>query len=169
MEILSVIVLALLTLTGYSMGVTLGAPGKRISPAPFDLFLVLLLWVGAFLTRDNMGKWLAILAWIVIGLLVGLALTRLRRHGYPAEKQTPLSETRGWRVIWERWLGFSKKFGDYQSRVLMAGLYFTLVLPFGLGLRLLGDPLNTRKTPTTSVWHPWEDSPASIDEARRQG
>ncbi|MFC1879550.1 hypothetical protein ACFLZW_06510 [Chloroflexota bacterium] len=168
MAILSLIVLPLLTLTGYSMGATLGSSGKRVSPGLLDLFFVLLLWVGAFLTRGGMGKWLAILVWLLIGLLVGLALTWRRRSGYPAEDQTLVEAPNWWRSAWQRWLGFSKKFGDYQSRVLLAFLYFTLVLPFGLGLQAFSDPLNTRKMPDASAWHTWGDSPKSVDEARRQ-
>jgi hypothetical protein len=59
--------------------------------------------------------------------------------------------------------------GNYQSRVLMAFAYFTVVLPFGLGTRLLGDPLRIKRTPGDSNWQAKELTiRPSFEEARRQ-
>lgn len=151
------------------MGATLGSSGKRLSPGLLDLVLVLLLWTGAFMTRSALGKWPAILVWLSIGLLVGLALIWLRKRTLANEKEAAPIMAGGWQALWERWLGFSKKFGDFQSRVLLAFLYFIVVLPFGLGLQILSDPLKTRKEQPDSLWEPWELTPKTIDEARRQG
>ena len=170
MEVFSSIVLALFTLLGYSAGAALSAPDKRTAPGLFDLACILALCVGAFITRPGLGKGLAILVWLALGVLAGLLLTRLQtRKKYVVDPFTPPpAGTSAWRRAWLRWLHFSARFGDYQSRALLALLYFTVVLPFGLALRLFGDPLNTRKPSSQSMWQDWTLSSKTIDEARRQ-
>lgn len=175
MELLSIIVLLLLSLFGYSAGAVIGASGKRISPKPFNLISILLIWTLAILTRASLGKWFAILVWLGIGLLTGLLITRLQKrksyltesHGAAIDERLAL-ETNPWRRIWLRWTRFSSKAGDYQSRVILAFLYFTVVLPFGLVMRLFSDPLNTRVAPADSMWQNWTETSDSVEEARRQ-
>lgn len=170
MAILSVIMLFLLTLMGYSIGVAQGAPGKRVSPQLLDLVVIVLLWAAAFASRASLGKWLAVLVWLGAGALVGLLVARLQKTGgYPADKfSLPSDAQPAWRRAWLRWRHFSMKSGDYQSRVLLAFLYFILVLPFALIFRLSGDRLNLRKAPDKSVWHEWDTTTKTIEEARRQ-
>jgi len=162
--------LFLLTLFGYSIGVAHGAQDKRVSPRLADLVVVALLWITAFASRASLGKWLAILVWLVVGLLVGLVITRLQNtRDYPADKLTPPPDTApAWRRAWLRWLHFSTKTGDYQSRVLLGYLYFIFVLPFALIFRIVGDRLSLRKAPDASGWHEWDTSTTNIEEARRQ-
>jgi len=171
MEILSLIVLALFTLTGYSIGALIGVSGKRISPQPLDLVSIIILWVIAFTTRDSLGKWAAIVTWLGIGVFAGLVVTRFRKpKASPAEAYIPLPEgSSRWRQMWRRWSYSTRKIGDYQSRVLIAFLYFTVVLPFGLGYRIFGNPLKTRQSPTDTSWHKREMSAENIEDARRQG
>lgn len=170
MEILSLIVLLMLTLVGYSIGALLGAPGKRPYPKFLDLIFVLLLWIAAFITRESLGKWSAIFVWFSVGVVAGFLITKLQaRKEYPDDVYSPPPDAVvGWRRVWQRWLHFSSKIGDYQSRVILAFLYFTIVLPFGLLVRIFADPLNIRKAPAESVWHKWEMITKTIEEARRQ-
>jgi hypothetical protein len=35
--------------------------------------------------------------------------------------------------------------GDFLARIVLTIFYFTLLLPFGLGVRLFGDPLTLRE------------------------
>ena len=170
MEFLSTLVLLLLTLTGYAIGATLSAPGKRLGPGLFDFAAVLVLWVAAYLTRAGLGKWLAILVWLGAGMLAGLLVTRLQSRKKRNDDPfiPPDGVTSPIRLAWHRWVHFSARFGDYQSRVILTLLYFTVVLPFGLGVRLFSDPLNTHKAPAESAWHPWEMSSKNIEEGRRQ-
>ena len=59
--------------------------------------------------------------------------------------------------------------GNYQSRVLMAFIYFVIVLPFGLGVTLLADPLKIKRTKAGSNWQTKEMSlKPSVEDARAQ-
>lgn len=50
--------------------------------------------------------------------------------------------------IWQAWKRFSRKVGDFQARVLLTVIYGTVVLPFGLAVRLFSDPLQTKHRPS---------------------
>jgi hypothetical protein len=45
------------------------------------------------------------------------------------------------RRFWQGWQRFGKKVADVQARVLLSIVYFTVVMPFGIAVRLLADPL----------------------------
>jgi len=49
---------------------------------------------------------------------------------------------------------FARQLGNFQARLLLTIFYFVLVLPFGLAVRLLADPLRTKKSPTQWLEHP---------------
>jgi hypothetical protein len=170
MTILSVIALALFVLLGYSMGATIATPNRRISPGPIDLISLIILWVAAFITRAYLGKWLAIFSWLIISLIAGLLITLFQKEkvSTPDPFTPPQKQPCWWRLIWLRWMHFSARFGNYQSRALLACLYFSVVLPFGIAVRLFGNPLDTRTPPATSAWHKWMMSSKTMDEARRQ-
>jgi hypothetical protein len=170
MALLSFIMLFLLALLGYSIGAVVAAPGKRTSPQILDLIIILLMWVGAFLTRQSLGKWLAVFTWLVGGMLVGFLIAKLRANErYPVDHFEHTENESSWRRrAWQRWSHFSTKIGDYQSRVLLAYLYFTFVLPFALLYRIFEDPLRLRKIPTRTGWEEWETPSESLDDARRQ-
>jgi len=170
MTLISSIALLFFILLGYSLGATIIRPGKRNSPGPIDFISILVLWVVAFITRTSLNKWLAILIWLSISILVGLLVTKLqqKQKSIADPFEPPLGQSTWWKLVWLHWLHFSSRLGNYQSRALLTFLYFSVVLPFGLALRLFGDPLGTRKTPPVSVWHAWTMSSKTIDEARRQ-
>lgn len=48
------------------------------------------------------------------------------------------------RRFWSAWKRFGQFIGDMIGRVLLTVFYFTLFAPFGLGVRLLGDPLKVQ-------------------------
>jgi uncharacterized membrane protein YoaK (UPF0700 family) len=164
MEIIAGIALVLLSLVGYSSGSVIGAEGHTPVPRIFDLFVVIFLWIAALATRSMLGKWSAIVIWLVIGLVLGMVLARIRIDSYA--KAQPLNTGPG---LWNAWKGFARRMGNYQSRVLMAFIYFVVVLPFGVGVTLLADPLNVKHARDSSNWHPKEVSlKPSIEEAREQ-
>jgi hypothetical protein len=164
MDFVAGLALVLLTLVGYSSGSALGARGRTAVPDILDLLVVIVLWIAALATRSALGKWGAIGVWLVVGLIVGAILSRVRLKRYP--KARPPETGTG---MLNAWKGFARRMGNYQSRVLMAFIYFVVVLPFGLGVRLLGDPLRIKRARSDSSWQPKHLPPKiSIDEARRQ-
>jgi len=164
MELISALALVLLTLVGYSSGAVLGARHRTPVPRLLDLAVVLALWVVALVTRPELGKWGAIGVWLVVGILDGAVLSRVRAARYPQAK----AGTRA-AGMWKAWKGFARRMGNYQSRVLMALLYFTLVLPFGLGVALLSDPLRLKAGAAESNWRPKQlPVKPSAAEAERQ-
>ncbi len=164
MELISGIALVLLTLTGYSAGAALGARGRTPMPGLLDLLIMFLLWAGAVSTRVALGKWLAVAVWVIIGIVVGLVLTRTRLTQYPKEAtSTPTTN------LWQAWKSFARRMGNYQGRILMAFLYFTVVLPFAAVTTIVGDPLGIKQKKRPSNWQPKHMSiKPSIEEAGRQ-
>jgi hypothetical protein len=45
------------------------------------------------------------------------------------------------RKVWDLWKRFGQIMGDFVARVVLTLFYFTVFLPFGIGVRLLRDPL----------------------------
>ena len=46
--------------------------------------------------------------------------------------------------LWDGWMKIATIFGDFMGRLILTVLYFTVVLPFGLGVRLLRDPMGLK-------------------------
>jgi hypothetical protein len=70
------------------------------------------------------------------------------------------------RDAWNRWKIIGDVYGDFQARLFAVLFYFTLFVPFALGVRLFGDPLNVRKPP--KKWLDRVPVGDTLDEARRQ-
>ena len=106
MDFISGFALVLLTLVAYSSGAVLAGRGKRVTPRLLDLAVVVALWAVALTTQAALGKGLAILVWLVIGLTMGTAMTGLYRGRYPDRKQKVSATAHsggGLRRLWERW------------------------------------------------------------------
>lgn len=73
------------------------------------------------------------------------------------------------RKLWDRWLILARKIGKFQSRILLTFFYFVIVLPFGLGVRLLADPLHLRRrAPKDTAWLPRETRDVDLAASQRQ-
>ncbi|TMI74534.1 MAG: hypothetical protein E6H05_08050 [Bacillati bacterium ANGP1] len=72
------------------------------------------------------------------------------------------------RATLEAWRTVARKIADVQSRVILALMYFVVMAPFALPIRLFRDPLELRRAPG---WHPLppdgESTPA-VTAARQQ-
>jgi len=68
--------------------------------------------------------------------------------------------------LWEAWKRLAHRIGDIQARVLLTVFYSVLVLPFGLAVRLLADPLRIKRRPQTWLEH--SQDPTEMEWARRQ-
>jgi hypothetical protein len=172
MEIISKIFLLLISLVGYSSGAVLGAWGRRVVPELTDLVVVGALWVAVLATGERLSRWLSLLIWLVVGLLLGAGVGILRSRSLVTERQDSAHSPRdvsGFRRVKAAWTEFAGRMGNFQSRVLMMGLYFSVIAPFGWGVKALGDPLAMRKRPRGSRWVSRHKGIDSIEEARRQG
>ena len=70
------------------------------------------------------------------------------------------------RQIWERWIVVAQIIGDFIGRIILTVFYFTLFMPFGLGVRYLSDPLMVKENNHVE----WEDRTTldlTIDDVRR--
>jgi hypothetical protein len=169
MNFFSALALILLTLVGYASGSVLAARQRKAAPAVLDVVLVIILWAAALLTRPLLGKWLAIAAWLLAGLVLGFLITKPRTGRYAAEKAEPTPEAAtGWRRIWNGWLRFSRRMGNYQSRLWLALFYFVLVLPFGFAMRLFDNPLRTRRRDPHTAWASKQIGEQDLENARSQ-
>jgi len=70
------------------------------------------------------------------------------------------------RKFWESWKRVGGFIGDFLGRLILTLLYFTLVLPFGVVMHFLRDPLTLRRG-GPPAWRAREPDPASIEAARR--
>jgi hypothetical protein len=72
------------------------------------------------------------------------------------------------RQLWNSWLKVARFLGDWIGRVILTIFYFTILLPFGVGVRLFSDPLATRPS-HRAEWLARSTTDLTIDDARRQG
>ena len=72
-----------------------------------------------------------------------------------------------WRRLWHRWKRTAEVIANFQSRVILSLFYFLVVLPFGVMVRLLGDPLGIRRK-TGSAWSEFVERARTVEEGKRQ-
>jgi hypothetical protein len=72
------------------------------------------------------------------------------------------------RAIWTTWKRIGQFIGDFIARVVLSLFYFTLFVPFGVGVRLFGDPLDVKAKASSSWWLERATRDLVIDDARRQ-
>lgn len=172
---LSYIILIFLSLMGYSGG-AVGRVGKRSDPKPveLDLILVALLWAGAIYSRTQTGfhMWLLILVWVVIAAAVGalaVSFRRLPRQDRSKKGEAEEFAPRIFKRIWHRWMGFSKRMGSFQSRIMLSLFFFIVISPIAVLIKLLGDPLRIKGIKAAETfWLAKEESSDEIEDYRRQ-
>ena len=59
------------------------------------------------------------------------------------------------RRLWSNWLVLARKIGQFQSRIILTLFYFVIVTPFGVGVRLLADPLHVRRRSLEGAQSAW--------------
>ena len=70
------------------------------------------------------------------------------------------------RKFWHAWKRFGQIIGDFVGRLVLTVFYFTLFMPFGLGVRFFGDPLALRPS-GDSKWLERTTKDLAIDDTRR--
>jgi hypothetical protein len=70
------------------------------------------------------------------------------------------------RKAWQAWKRIGQFIGDAIGRVVLTLFYFTLFMPFGLGVRLFGDPLTIRPL-SPAKWLERKTHDLTLDDSRR--
>ncbi len=69
--------------------------------------------------------------------------------------------------FWHHWKEFGQFLGNWLGRVVLTIFYFTVFVPFGLGVRLFTDPLHIKKHPPEQ-WVPRTTGDQNLEEVLRQ-
>ena len=69
------------------------------------------------------------------------------------------------KTAWRKWRAFGQVMGDFVARIFMTVFYFTVAIPFGIGVRWFKDPLNLKSKQTG--WLPRDTKPETLEDARR--
>lgn len=72
-------------------------------------------------------------------------------------------------TIWKYWKMIGLFIGNVIGRVFLTLFYVTIVLPFGIGLRLFGDPLDIRNKSKPAAWEERTSPEATIEAGYDQG
>jgi len=67
--------------------------------------------------------------------------------------------------VWKKWRAFGQLMGDFVARIFMTVFYFTVAIPFGIGVRIFKDPLHLKSK--ESSWLPRETKQETLEDARR--
>jgi len=177
MKTVSFIILILLSLLGYSAGASARA-GKSIDLKPqiIDLVLVAFIWSGAIYSRIkfDFNKWLLILLWLICALLIGFVATSFRKLPKEKKSTSQLTGTPGsnfLKKLWQKWQLFSKRMGNFQSRVLLSMFYFIFITPMAVIVKFLSDPLKIKHKnvkSTTSFWLAKKEIKFDLEQYKRQ-
>ena len=68
---------------------------------------------------------------------------------------------------WKRFGIITSIIGDFQGRAIVTLLYFTLLVPFGIGYRMTGDPLRLKER--EGRWLKRDAVDETLEAAQRQG
>ncbi len=69
---------------------------------------------------------------------------------------------------WNRWKIIGGVLGNYQGRIIVLFFYYTIMLPFGLGVRFLSDPLKIKSSNLPARWVARDPVSSQLEDARRQ-
>ena len=72
------------------------------------------------------------------------------------------------KTVWEFWKKVAQFIGDVIARVVLTFFYFTLVLPFGLGVHLFGDPLRLKPGLRENFWLDRETKDLELEHGKKQ-
>jgi len=72
------------------------------------------------------------------------------------------------RSAWHGWKKIAEKIGHFQNRLLWGFLYFVVVAPFAMGVKLLSDPLRVKKRSEPSRWVERPRQTLTLEDAHRQ-
>ena len=174
MEIISFIVLILLSLVGYSAG-AVSRSGKfvELKPQIIDLILMVIIWIGAVYSRlaFDLNKWLLILIWVILSSVIGLVAVWPRNLSKEISQRSKKSEESSIKInknLWRSWKNFSSRMGSFQSRIILSLFFFFFVFPFALVVKIFSDPLRIKNRSSTSHWLSKKEIEINLNLYRRQ-
>jgi len=71
------------------------------------------------------------------------------------------------RAFWETWKRFGRFMGNIVGRIFLTLFYFTVFVPFGVGVRLFSDPLQI-KGERKEAWNERSTGDKTVEELTRQ-
>ena len=72
------------------------------------------------------------------------------------------------RTISEKWKQIGQVIGDFIARIVLSLFYFTIFVPFALGIRLFGNPLGVKGKRNLARWIDRKTRDLVLDDGRRQ-
>ncbi len=69
--------------------------------------------------------------------------------------------------FWQGWKAFGHFLGNLLARVVLTIFYFTIFVPFALGVKMFSDPLHIKKPPA-DFWRPRPTGDQTLEEIMRQ-
>jgi hypothetical protein len=69
--------------------------------------------------------------------------------------------------VWRAWKGFGEFLGNLLARVVLTLFYFTIFVPFAIGVRWLSDPLQIKSQPE-ELWRPRKTGDQKLEDVLRQ-
>lgn len=174
MEVLSFVVLILLSLVTYSAGaVSQAGLLLDLKPQIIDLILVVMIWAGAIYSRItlDLNNWLLLVVWIIVSFTIGSLLTLARKvHMSKSLKREDSEITSNGPIknLWQRWKDFSKRMGSFQSKIILSLFFFLLVSPFALAVKIFSDPLRIKPKSEKSHWLVKKEIQSDLEHFRRQ-
>jgi hypothetical protein len=70
------------------------------------------------------------------------------------------------RKVWQTWKRIGQFIGDQVGRLVLTVFYFTLFMPFALGVRFFGDPLAIRPL-NRAKWLERRTHDLTLEDSRR--
>ena len=184
--------LFLLIMAFYSFGAVAGnrtksmTPERAPSPSFIDVATIILSWLVTL--AAYWAGYRAVLVTAIgagMGLLEGFILHRWRNQSQrdelragasraksPASRVEPSASVTDTSIsddcLQPYWRVFVRQVGRFQSGLLLFAFYFIAIMPFGIVVGNLGDPLGLKAPPGDSFWKQRGDASQSLEGARRQ-
>jgi hypothetical protein len=167
MIVIYCLVLLLMATLGYSAGIVLKKADMK--PTVLDMALLAVIWAAVLCSQFllDLPRWIMIISWVVLTLLVGLLVSWPQKKKLPSGTavQEPPVQGNILKKTWKRWRKFTLSLANYENRVFLSILYF-ICIPL-LTLILLITRKDKKRAPG-SFWLPRDESGLSSDRFRSQ-
>jgi hypothetical protein len=179
MEAISFLALILLSLTGYCAGAVIKT-GKsaELKPVITDYILVSAILAGTIYSRValELNRWLFLLVWVIVSFLIGVLASWPRKlpkkiaaiERIPSKKKIENAVRNPVKKLWSAWQKYFSRVGAFQSRIVVTIIFFILVTPFALGIKISSDPLRLKHQSKDTHWLPKVSSRTDLEQSRRQ-